>query len=225
MSNNKPNKTFFDDCAFVCVDLQPSQKTYKTEDEVQPNLKSMGITADDVNAAIDYHHSHTLPNARKVADACRALGLPMIFIHWGYMFRDAMDLEPRIRRSFMEEMGPDPRKFPSYIGDSDSRPADELGVRKGEYVIAKAAQDSFISSNIGFVLENLGVKNIVFVGGHAGACLRLTAESAKRLGYRILCVEDAVNDAADSLRLPNIEKTGYDYIVTTEEFLEIADSE
>jgi nicotinamidase-related amidase len=72
------------------------------------------------------------------------------------------------------------------------------------------------------VLQNLGVRNIVFVGGHAGACLGKTAASAKRLGYRMLCVADATNDAAESRRMPNLRATGYDYIVTTDELIALA---
>jgi len=148
--------------------------------------------------------------------------MPMLFVHWGYRFRDGMDLAPVIRRSFLADLGADTRKWPHHIDAPDSRPADELGVRDGEYVIAKTDQDAFASSNIGFVLENLGVRRIVFVGGHAGACLGKTAASAKRLGYETLCVVDATNDAAESRRMPNLRATGYEYLVTTERFLALA---
>ena len=189
-------------------------------ESIPDEWKRIGITLEDTNAALEYHHTVCLPNARKVADACRRLALPMIFVHWGYRCRDGMDLAPVIRQSFLQQCGPDYDQWPHYIGAPDAKPADELGVREGEYVLSKSDQDTFTSSNIHFMLQNLGIQNIVFVGGHTGACLGKTAGSAKRLGYRILCIEDATNDAAQSRRIPNILATGYDHIVTTVEFLE-----
>ena len=40
--------------------------------------KEMGFTAEDVNAANDFAWEVALPNVVKVAEACRALDLPMI---------------------------------------------------------------------------------------------------------------------------------------------------
>jgi ureidoacrylate peracid hydrolase len=214
-----PDTSFLQKCAFVCVDLQPVSRTPLVT--IPDEWKQMGITLEDAIAAFEYYHRECLPNARRVADACRRLKLPMIFVHWGYRYKDAMDLAPVIRKSFLEEFGPDYSRWPHHIDSPESRPADELGVREGEYVLPKSDQDTFTSSNIHFMLQNLGIKNIVFVGGHTGACLGKTAASAKRLGYRTMCIEDATNDAAQSRRIPNILATGYDYILITDAFLKL----
>ncbi len=214
--------SFFQDCAFVCVDIQPMGRTKMTDEQLPKGWRRAGFSADDVNAANDYALDVAHPNARRIADACRELGLPMIFIHWGCLLPDGMDLDPEVRKSFLNQHGPNPDKWGHRIGDPGSRPAEILGVRDGEYVIPKSAQDAFASSNIEFVLANLGVRNIVFVGGHTGACLGKSAASARRLGYRTLCVKDATFDARESARIPNLRATGYDYIVTTEELLTLA---
>lgn len=216
------DRSFFDHCAFVSVDLQEGGPPAPlSETEVPPLWKQMGFTAEDVNAANVFAWEVALPNAVKVADACRTLGVPMIFVHWGYFFEDGMDLDPDIRKTMLDEHGTDYAKWSGYIGQPGSQVAKIFGVRKGDYVIAKAAQDAFTSSNIDFVLRNLGVKRIVFVGGHTGACLGKTAASAKRLGYTTLCVKDATNNARESSRERDIRETGYDYVLTTSEFLEL----
>ncbi|MGI6746306.1 MAG: hypothetical protein ACOX45_09295 [Acutalibacteraceae bacterium] len=51
-----------------------------------------------------------------------------------------------------------------------------------------------------------------------------TAKSAKRLGYTTLCVEDATNNARESTRQQDILETGYDYVLTTEAFLSLAEN-
>jgi len=201
------------------VDIQPGTRTHVTDDQLLKAWKRMGITADDVNAATDYAFDVAYPNARRVAEACRSLDLPMIFIHWGCLFKDGMDLDPKIRQSFLSEYGTNFDKWGHRLCDQASRPAEFLGVREGDYVIPKTGQDAFTSSNLKFVLTNLGVTNLVFIGGHTGACLGKTAQSAKRLGFRTLCIEDATFDARESTRLQRICDTGFDYVLTTEEFL------
>ena len=124
----------------------------------------------------------------------------MIFIHWGYLFEDAMDLDPDIRKTFVRDLGTDYAKWSGHIAQPGSRPAKAFGIRPGDYVLAKAAQDAFRSCNIAFVLRNLEIKNIVFVGGHTEACLGKTAKSAKAQGYATLCISDATSNARESTR-------------------------
>ena len=216
-----PDATFFKHCAFVSVDIQEGTRPVPlTEDQVPAQWKKMGFTAADVNAANNFAWNTALPNAVKVTEACRKRGLPLIFIHWGYTFEDGMDLDPDIRKAMLAEHGADYTKWSGYIGQPGSEVAKVLG--KGDYVLAKTAQDAFRSCSIDFVLRNLGVKNIVFVGGHTGACLGKTAKSAKCLGYTTLCVKDATNNARESSREKDIQETGYDHVLTTAEFLELA---
>ena len=213
-----PEASFFQHCAFVCVDVQPGAKHRMAAEQMPTGWRKQCFSVEDVNAAIAYTYDVAHPNARRVADACRKLNLPMIFVHWGYRFADGMDLDPETRTTFLQDFGTDYARWPHHISRPDSRPADILGVRQGEYVIAKTAQDAFPSSNLEYVLRNLAIRNIVFVGGHTGGCLGRTAASARRLGYKMLCVQDATFDARQSARVPNLLKTGYDYLLTTEEF-------
>jgi nicotinamidase-related amidase len=207
--------SFLESAAFVSIDFQPPM----WRDEPLPKgFAEQGITREHVAEARRYFLEEALPNARRVADGSRELGLPMIFVHWGYRFADAMDLDPATYNAFLDNYGPDTSKWPHHIAAADSKPAEELGVRPGEYVIAKTAQDAFASSNIAFVLRNLGVKNIVFVGGDTGACLGNSARSAIREGYQVLCVKDATFDASEPKRLENFERIGCHHVVSTEEF-------
>ena len=216
---------FLESCAFVCVDLQDGGRGGDVTDEaLPPAWKAMGFVAADVNAATAHAWEVGLPNAVRAAEASRRLGMPMVFIHWGYRFRDGMDLDPEIYRSMRENHGLDPAGWHGYIGAPDSRPASALKVREVDYVIAKSGQDAFTSSNLGFVLVNLGVRRLVFVGGHTEACLGKTARSARDLGYRTLCIEDATNNARESTRLRGIEEAGFEHVVSTAEYCALVES-
>lgn len=215
--------SFFKDCAFISVDIQNSTRPDMASYQMPKGWRDRGFSIEDVTAAIDYEWDVARPNAAKVAHTCRKLGLKMIFIHWGYLFEDAADLDPATYTAFYREYGTAYEKWPHHISRPDSRPAGFFKVRPGDYVIAKTAQDAFPSSNLEYVLCNLGIKDIVFVGGHTGACLGKTAASARKLQFRTLCVKDATFDARQSTWFANIQQVGYDHVVNTDQFLSLAD--
>ena len=218
---------FFEQCAFVSVDFQESKAPVAISDDQLPKgWRAAGFTADDVNAANAYAWDTALPNAVKVSDACRDLGLPRIFIHWGYLFENAMDLDPEVRKVMQDEYGTDYARYSGHIRQPGSQPASAFNIQPDDYVLPKAAQDAFGSCNIEFVLRNLGVKNIIFVGGHtnSGGCLGKTARSAMRLGYTALVIEDATFNARESTRKDDIAETGYTHVLTTDAFLRLVQS-
>lgn len=149
--------------------------------------------------------------------------LPGIFIHWGYLFEDAMDLVPEIRASMRKEYGTDYARYGGYIEQPESQPATAFNIQRDDYVLPKAGRDAFDSSNIDFVLRNLETKNIVFVGGHtnAGGCLGKTARSAIKQGYKTLCIRDATFNARESTREQDIIDTKYSQVINTTEFLDV----
>ena len=215
---------FFAHCALVSVDLQEGAKGVPvTGDALPPDWKEMGFAADDVNAATDFAWDVALPNAARVVACCRRASLPLIFLHWGYRFADGMDLDPVIRAAMLRNHGGDFSKWHGHIDQPGSQPAVLLDVQPGDYVIAKTAQDAFISSSLDFVLANLGVRHVIFMGGHTEACLGKTATSAKRRGYRTLCVSDATTNARESTRAKGIREAQFDGVVTTDELIALLD--
>jgi nicotinamidase-related amidase len=213
---------FFENCAFVSIDIQEMGEFHPipNTESLPKGWQAQGFTAEDCNAGTEYLVEVAMPNAEKAIRAARTLDLPIVLVHWGYQFWDGMDLAPAVRREFLGQYGEDYARWPHHISHPSSKPSSILGQQEGDYVLSKSDQDAFTSSNIHFVLQNLGVKNIVFVGGHTGGCLGRSAEHAKRLGYRMLCIEDATWDSRESTRRKRILETGYDYILTTAQFLD-----
>jgi nicotinamidase-related amidase len=216
---------FFTRCALVSVDFQEGeQATPITEAGLPPDWRAMGFTAEDVNAASTFAREVSLPNALTVLNACREAGLPRIFIHWGYRFADGMDLDPVIRSMMIRNHGTDYAKWQGFIGQPGSRPPVCFAIQQDEYVLPKTAQDAFISSNLDFVLANLGVVHLILIGGHTEACLGKTATSAKRRGFRTLCASDATTNARESTRLRGIQEAQFDYTVTSVELIQLLGS-
>ena len=218
-----PPKSFFEHCAFLCVDLQGGphvdEHARNYVKEMPAQWREMGFSLADVNAAVDYYVDHCIPSAITATKACRAYGLPMIFIHWGSHFEDGIDIDPFSREELItrHEDGSVTCSCGLSVGD---RPASYLDVQPGEYVLHKTSQDTFAGTPILFMLQNLNIQNLVLIGGHTGACLGRTSKSAKENGFRTLCVEDATNNAFESNRIAKMLECNYDYIITAQQLKE-----
>jgi len=211
---------FFTGCAFVCIDMQdggPQEPI--SEEDLHEEWRAMGFTVEDVNNAYDYAWGVALPNAAKVARECSAVGIPRVFAHWGFQFPDGMDLDPVVRSKMLRQHGSDFSKWPGHIAHPGAKPASCFDIQPTDYVLPKTSQDAFASSTLHFVLANLRVRNLIFVGGHTEACLCKTALTAKRLGYTTLCVEDATSNARESSRFHGILGSEFDFVVTAETLL------
>ncbi|MFH1743390.1 MAG: isochorismatase family cysteine hydrolase [bacterium] len=210
----------FQNAVLISVDIQNGQPGPPlTADTMDPLWASYGFTPEDVNAASDYFFGTALPNAAKIARLFRERNIPVILIHWGARFQDGMDLDPEVRSMLLEKHGTNFERWGHRERDAGSQVHPDLDPQPSDYILPKTAQDAFISSNIGFMLKNIGAKNLFLMGGHAGACLGKTSKSAKEAGYTTICIEDATNDATESRRIPNINEVGYDIICRTEDIL------
>ncbi len=141
-----------------------------------------------------------VPNINRLADGMRARGVPVIWIQ--------MNMAD----------GPDaPSKFPiyhDYFFTDDRRAAhkggltegshghaivDGLDVRAGETIVQKTRFSALIqgSSDLGEVLEGLGVENLVITGTLTNICCESTARDGMMIGYRAVMVSDACASRTD----------------------------
>ncbi len=58
-------------------------------------------------------------------------------------------------------------------------------------MIKKTASGVFSSTNIHFVLKNLGIESLYIVGVYTNECVETTVRDACDLGYLVTVVEDA----------------------------------
>lgn len=184
------------DCVFVCIDIQPRKRITWTAENVLETYRKEGFSLAELNLAVAHFHEVMLPNALRVARFAVERGIPRVFVHWAK--EDArmaalMDIKPR--------------------------PHDAFAVRAGDVVVAKTQMDAFASSNIGDVLERIGRRTLLLVGGHTRGCLGETARSAIREGYRCVVVRDATFDCS-ILRWPKgIAEVPYACVLDTAELI------
>ncbi len=76
-------------------------------------------------------------------------------------------------------------------GSWDAQVVDALTPGEDEMVFAKSASSVFISTNIDYVLRNLGVKQLVICGLRTDHCIQSAVRDACDHGYLVTLVTDA----------------------------------
>lgn len=76
-------------------------------------------------------------------------------------------------------------------GSWDARPIDEIAPCGDEIVIPKTSSSVFVSTNIDYVLRNLGVRQLAIGGLLTDQCVESAVRDACDLGYLVTLVTDA----------------------------------
>ena len=91
-----------------------------------------------------------------------------------------------------------------------------------EIVINKTASGVFSSTNIHYVLKNIGIQSLYVCGVYTNECVETTVRDACDLGYLVTMVEDACTTVTQELQDASIKtlKDRYARILQTQEVLD-----
>lgn len=178
-----------------------------------------GVAGADFTARYGWFFEHfeteTLPNMVRLQNRCRAAGIEVIYTVIESLTRDGRD------RSLDYKI----TGFNVPRGSWDARVIEALSPGDDEIVLPKTSSSVFISTNIDYVLRNLGVRQLVISGLLTDQCVDSAVRDACDLGYLVTLVTDAcathsMERHQASLRL----NRGYCRQVTTDQLLrELAD--
>jgi ureidoacrylate peracid hydrolase len=123
----------------------------------------------------------TVPNMQRLQAACRRAGIEVMYTVIEALTRDGRDLslDYKISRLFV------PR------GSWDAKVLDAIAPAEDEIVLAKTSSSVFISTNIDYVLRNLGVRSLVIAGVLTDQCIDSAVRDACDLGYLVTVPTDA----------------------------------
>ncbi len=152
-----------------------------------------------------------LPNMVLLREACRRAGIEVT-----YTLIESMTADGRDRSLDYKISG-----FNVPKGSPDAQMVDELAPGTDEIVFPKTSSSVFMSTNIDYVLRNLGTRYLIIVGCLTDQCVDSAVRDACDLGYLVTVPTDAcVTLSAErhewSLRL----NRGYCRQVTTQALLE-----
>jgi ureidoacrylate peracid hydrolase len=151
-----------------------------------------------------------LPNLQRLQSACRRAHIEVVYAAVENMTRDGRDRSLDYKISGIDV----PR------GSWEARVLDEIAPAEDEMVFRKTSSSVFISTNIDYVLRNLGVRSLIVAGMMTDQCVESAVRDACDLGYLVTVVTDAcVTDSAERHEQSLIGIRGYCRQRTTEQLL------
>lgn len=152
-----------------------------------------------------------LPNVRALQDAFRDRGLEVIHVRIQALTRDGRDRSSGHKRLDLL----------AAPGSKEAEILPEVAPQGDEIVINKTASGVFSSTNLNYVLHNLGIRTLYVTGVYTNECVDTTARDACDLGYLVTVVEDACTTVTPDLHEASLKtlRDRYARVVTTEEVL------
>jgi ureidoacrylate peracid hydrolase len=122
-----------------------------------------------------------LPNMVRLQQACRRAGIEVT-----YTVIESMTADGRDRSLDYKITG-----FNVPKGSADAQMVDELEPTEDEMVFRKTSSSVFISTNIDYVLRNLGTKYLIIAGCLTDQCVDSAVRDACDFGYLVTVPTDA----------------------------------
>jgi ureidoacrylate peracid hydrolase len=147
--------------------------------------KYKGLAPEEIAARYGYFfrqlRERAIPNMQRLERGCREAGIEVLFTVIESLTLDGRDmgLDYKISGLFCPK------------GSRDARVIDALAPEGDEIVIPKTSSSPFISTNIHYVLGNLGAKHLIVCGLLTDQCVDSTVRDACDYGYLVTLVTDA----------------------------------
>ena len=196
-------------CALLLIDVQ----NYNAGPD-GGEYRDQGLTPEQAEAEHAYFFAQVqevvIPNIQRLQKACREEGVEVMYTVIESLTRDGRD------RSLDYKI----TGFNVAKGSWDSRVLESIEPLADEIVFPKTSSSVFISTNIDYVLRNLGVNFIVISGLITDQCISSAVRDACDLGYLVTLITDACATYSRERHESAISHIkGYCRQRTTDEFL------
>lgn len=169
--------------ALVIVDLQ-----YGSASREHGYGTVLGRDADPYLARVD---ATVVPAVRRLQNAFRASGAPVVFLTFGTVAGDYSDMPPRFRRgaAYWRRRGVEPPY--ARAGTRAMDVLDPVAPRPGEPVFVKPGASGFVATPLEAFLRERGVGALVICGVTTSYCVESTLRDAADRGFDVVLAEDA----------------------------------
>jgi len=159
-----------DRTALLLIDLQKSEY-HEAKVRVEPQHAYF----------FDRMKNLVIPNGQKLIAACRSAGVEVIYTTVECYTLDGRDrsLDYKISGIFAAK------------GSWEAQVLDELAPLPNEIVIPKMSSSVFMSTNIAYVLRNLGVEYVLTMGLLTDQCVESAVRDGCDLGFLMTLIDDA----------------------------------
>ncbi len=153
-----------------------------------------------------------IPNIAALLDSFRKTGLEVIYTVIENLTADGRDRSLDYKLS---NMG-----FPK--GSHEAQVVPELAPLPDELVLPKTSSSVFNSTNIDYLLRNMGIEDVFVVGYCTDQCIDHAVKDGADRGYYMTCVHDACAAETEARHAAALECfKGYCRTLSTEEVLDL----
>ncbi|BDS06898.1 N-carbamoylsarcosine amidase [Oceaniferula spumae] len=195
------------DTALLCIDMQYLDAA-----------EGFGLFKDRENSPIsmeemEYYFGQlrdvVLPNVHNLQNCFRRHGLEVIHVRIQSLTKDGRDRSKGHKRLELH----------AAPGSGDACFLEEVAPVGDEIVINKTASGVFSSTNIHYVLNNMGISSLYVVGVYTNECVETTVRDACDLGYFVTMVEDCCTTVTPELQEASLKtlKDRYARVINAEQ--------
>jgi nicotinamidase-related amidase len=154
-----------------------------------------------------------IPNIRRLLEAFRGARLEVIYTVIENLTQDGRDRSLDYKLSDF-----------NFAKDSwESRVVEEIAPQGDEIVLPKTSSSVFNSTNLDYLLRNIGIEDVFVVGFLTDQCIDHTVRDGADRGYYMNCVHDSCTAESEARHEAALEAfKGYCRMLTTEEVLKLA---
>jgi nicotinamidase-related amidase len=159
------------------------------------------------------HHAagaHAIPNIRRLLEAFRRAGLEVIYTVMQNLTADGRDRSLDYKLSGINIAK----------GSWEARVIDDLAPEDDEIVLPKTSSSVFNSTNLDYLLRNIGIEDVFVTGFLTDQCIDHAVKDGADRGYYMTCVHDACAAESEALHQAALSCfKGYCRLLTTDEAL------
>ena len=188
----EPRKT-----AMLVVDVQMSEVSPETARKYPDYVRSV--------------HERVVPNIRRLIDELRGRGVEIVYTVMEAMTKDGRDssLDYKLSEMIYPKGGP------------LSKVVDGIAPGDDDILLPKSSSGVFNSTNLDYLLRNMGIENLIVVGVLSGQCVDMAVRDGADRGYYMICVHDACAAHTEDEHIAALRAFGgYCRLQTSEELLE-----
>jgi nicotinamidase-related amidase len=190
-----------ENCALLVIDMQ--------DEFVKPHWTPYWIP----------EATRQVPRIRKLAEHCRAKGIPVIFTVFS---KTNNYLDRPITGPLM------PNRYPDLEIDQSSlfvegRVWHELAPKEGEIIIHKPSYGAFYDTPLETILRNLGKDTVIICGTLTNFCCGATARQAYERSFKVVFGSDVTSTDDSDMQDPELKvlRKGFARVLSVAEIIEI----
>ncbi|MDZ7751353.1 MAG: isochorismatase family cysteine hydrolase [Gammaproteobacteria bacterium] len=195
--------------ALLCIDMQylDAARDYG----VFADVEASGVPPEAQEYYFDRLEYVVLPNVRRLQDAFRSRELEVIHTRI-----QSLTLDGRDRSAGHKRLG-----LHAPPGSKEAEFLEEVAPQGDEIVLNKTASGVFTSTNLEYLLRNLGITGLFVVGVYSNECVSTAIRDACDLGFYVTLIADGCATVTPDLQKATITtmKDRYARVLTAEEAL------